>query len=72
MLMSIGGFILGLLLVVGSLLMIKYNRAVSGMLGTPSFLSKYFGPGREYTFYILLSFVIMFLGFFVMFGYSAY
>jgi hypothetical protein len=66
--MNIGGVFIGLLLVAIGLLTLKYNRQVASALGTPTFLYKYFGPGREYGFYVLLSFVVIFLGFFVMFG----
>ena len=66
--MSIGGVLIGILLVALGLATLKFNRSVATTLGTPNFLLKYFGPGREYGFYILLSFLLIFLGFFVMFG----
>ncbi|HKX73744.1 MAG TPA: hypothetical protein VJM32_07055 [Candidatus Saccharimonadales bacterium] len=66
--MSISGVFIGILLIALGLVTIKFNRQVAATLGTPSFLYKYFGPGREYGFYILLSFILMFIGLFVMFG----
>ena len=66
--MSISGIVIGLILIALGVVMIKFNRQVAATLGTPSFLYKYFGPGREYGFYILLAFMLIFLGFFVMFG----
>ena len=66
--MNIGSIFIGLLLIGMGVAMLKFNRQVAANLGTPSFLYKYFGPGREYGFYALLSFVLIFLGFFVMFG----
>lgn len=66
--MTISSILIGILLIAMGLLMLKFNGPVSRTLGTPAFLYKLFGPGREYAFYILLSFVIIFLGLFVMFG----
>ena len=68
MLMNIGNIILGILLIGTGIAMLRFNRRVATTLGTPSFLFKYFGPGREYEFYALMSFVLIFLGLFVAFG----
>jgi hypothetical protein len=66
--MSLGGIFIGIVLIAMGLVTLKFNRSVAATLGTPSFLYKYFGPGREYGFYILMSFLLIFLGLFVMFG----
>jgi hypothetical protein len=66
--MSIGGVFIGILLIALGVVTLKFNMAVANNLGTPTFLGRYFGPGREYAFYKLLSILIILLGFFVMFG----
>jgi hypothetical protein len=66
--MSIGGFVIGIILIGLGVLTLKFNMQFSNTLGTPSFVTKYFGPGREYSFYKLVSILLIILGFFVMFG----
>lgn len=66
--MTINGILIGLFLVALGLITLKYNRVVAQNLGTPQFVWRFFGPGRENSFYLLLSCVIIILGLFVMFG----
>jgi hypothetical protein len=58
----------GLILVGLGFVMIKFNQSIAGTLGTPVFLNRYFGPGREYSFYKLLALLLMVLGGFFIFG----
>jgi small-conductance mechanosensitive channel len=63
-----GNIFIGLILVGLGFLMLKYNQAIAGTLGTPTFLGRYFGPGREYSFYKLVAILLMILGGFFIFG----
>ena len=60
--------LIGLFLIGLGIITAKYNHAVGQNLGTPSFVRKWFGPGREYAFYLLLSFIMILIGFAVTFG----
>jgi hypothetical protein len=64
----VGNIFVGLIFIGLGFLLLKYNQSLSGMLGAPVFLSRYFGPGREYAFYKLLAILLMILGGFFIFG----
>jgi hypothetical protein len=66
--MDIGGIIFGMILVGLGALTLKFNMQFSNSLGTPMFVARYFGPGREYSFYKLVSLLLIILGLFFIFG----
>jgi hypothetical protein len=66
--MTLGGIAIGLILIGLGVFTLRFNRSFSNTLGTPTFVARYFGPGREYSFYKLISLALILLGFFVFFG----
>jgi hypothetical protein len=66
--MNFGNIVIGLIFVGLGVLTLKFNQGFSNSLGTPSFVAKYFGPGREYSFYKLVSILLMFIGGLFIFG----
>ena len=65
----IGQIILGLLMVVGAVLLLKYNYQVSNSLRI-SFAEQHMGPGGSYLLWKILAVVLVLAGFSVMFGIS--
>jgi len=64
----IGQILIGLLMVVGGVLILRYNYQVSNSLPI-GFAEQHLGPGGTYLVWKVLSIVIIVAGFSVMFGF---
>ena len=66
--MFIGNFFLGLLMVAGGALMVKYNGRITMMFGRSPGMEKYLGRGAMFIAFYLLAAFFIFYGFLLTFS----
>ena len=65
--MSIGAFIIGLIIVVAGAVSVKYNQQIADSFGSSAIANK-LGPGSKYDVFKLYSIVAILVGLIIMFG----
>ena len=65
--MSIGSFIIGLIIVVAGAVSVKYNRQVADSFGSSAIAGK-IGPGSKYDVFKFYSIIAILVGLIIMFG----
>ena len=69
---SVEAFFAGTVLVILGFVGVMFSRSLAASLDTPLFVSRFFGPGREESFYKLLGVVLILGGFSTMIGLHQY
>jgi hypothetical protein len=66
--MSFTTVLIGLLMIIAGVLALKFNYQLSNSFGGLGSLTRYIGSGNQYGVFKLLSIVVIFVGFLIMFG----
>ena len=70
--MTIESLFTGSALVIVGFVVVMFSRTLSDMLATPDFVVRFFGPGREDSFYKLMGVLVIIIGFSTMVGLHRY
>lgn len=65
--MSIGAFIIGLIIIIAGVVSVKYNRQVTDSFGSSAVASK-LGAGSKYDVFKIYSIIAILVGLVIMFG----